>query len=92
MNSSAFGWLEKKRLLDIGNGISSLRRRVGTRPPSCLRLESMIKDLRHISRQSLYQSSEGYSGSLEDYSDPGDSYYENEANSIGFLLNASEED
>lgn len=37
-------------------------------------------------------SSEGYSGSLEDYSDPGDSYYENEANSIGFLLNASEED
>ncbi|KAB8209722.1 hypothetical protein BDV34DRAFT_221230 [Aspergillus parasiticus] len=37
-------------------------------------------------------SSEGYSGSLEDYSDPGDSYYEDEANSISFLLNASEED
>ncbi|KAJ1716547.1 hypothetical protein NYO67_1295 [Aspergillus flavus] len=36
-------------------------------------------------------SSEGYSGSLEDYSDPGDSYYEDEANSISFLLNASEE-
>ncbi|KAE8142240.1 hypothetical protein BDV38DRAFT_278410 [Aspergillus pseudotamarii] len=47
-------------------------------------------DLDYPSYQHQYSSGEGYNESFEDHSDLNDSYYEAEANSIGYLLNLSE--
>ncbi|KAE8418257.1 hypothetical protein BDV36DRAFT_295290 [Aspergillus pseudocaelatus] len=82
------------RLLGINPGVwsdTSASAELTSREQTSRCDEDKSLDLEYSSGQHQYLSGEGYNGSFEDYLGLSDSYYEAEANSIGYLLNPSED-